>query len=98
MCSSPGLAGPERGSRWTAAAFATERSAKKAATSSPICTASMRSTATVTTAVTTSTTASARVEVSTARRVATETIRTAVTMRTPASAASGMAETGPVAR
>ena len=52
----------------------------------------------VITAVTAKIAASARVERRMDRAVCGETIRNEVTMSTPASAASGMPETGPVAR
>ena len=58
----------------------------------PSSTATMRSKAIVAAAVSTSTTASERVERSTARTLWTSTIRTAVTISTPASAASGISD------
>ena len=58
----------------------------------------MRSKQTVMTAVTTKITASDRVERMIFRTVDDETIRKQVTISTPDSAASGICETGPVAR
>src|SRR2546429_294366 len=72
---------------------ATWRSASTAAAAMPISTATIRSNATVATAVSTRTSASDRVETSSDRTLRTSTMRTAVTISTPANAAMGMLAT-----
>ncbi|WP_425438522.1 sodium-independent anion transporter [Pseudonocardia oroxyli] len=74
------------------------RSARRAATTSPISIACTRSSTTVSSAVTPKDSAADGPERSTARTVGSDTIRTLVTSSTPANAAEGMRDTGPVAR
>ncbi len=75
-----------------------ERSAKNAAATRPISTASIRSKQTVISAVAANTAASARLARTIRRMVCSEIIRNDVTISTPASAASGIFATGPLAR
>ena len=96
--SSPGRGGPGSSSRVTLLRRATLRNAKTAATTTPIWTASIRSNATVITAVSTNVTASDRVEARIRPTVRTDTMRIDVTISTAASAVSGIAATGPLAR
>ena len=74
------------------------RSVKRAAATSPISMATIRSKATVIRAVRTNTNASARVERMMAVTVRRETMRVAVTIRIPARTASGIFPTRPAAR
>ena len=98
MCSSPSAGGPEISSRCTLLSEANVRRAKRAAAASPIWIATIRSNATVMTAVRMKTAASDRVERRIAATVRLDTIRTAVTIRTPPRAASGIRLTIPDAR
>ena len=77
---------------------ATVRSAKNAANTMPISTASIRSKHTVTSAVSTNVTASDLVDRRIFRTVPAEIIRNEVTISTADSAASGIVATGPLAR